>query len=225
VHRLPPSPSPPPPAVEEAPPAVEKTEEVDVSNLNLNDGGGGEAEEVQQPEMGQEESSNDDNKKKKNQIKLSPRYGGDGGSDQYDHGANKHIAKLTVYSNGHVVCGIDLMYQNFDGKGPRRAIAGKKDGDATTFNLATNEFITWAKVRSNKFVQELTFRTNKGKLLGPVGGQGWKGGILSKDKAGDEVEVPAPFKKQLCGIAGSSGNWIESIAFRWGPVPDKVMNA
>merc|ERR1712150_419 len=120
--------------------------------------------------------------------------------------------------------GIEMMYLNLDGRGPKLIVAGKKEGESQAFHLEKNEFITWAKVRANKFVQELTFRTNKGKMLGPVGGQGWRGGILSKDKCGDETEVPGPFKKQLCGIMGGAGSFVDSIAFRWGPVPEKVLS-
>jgi len=80
-------------------------------------------------------------------------------------------------------------------------------------------------VRSNIFVQSLAFTTNKGRTLGPIGGKGWNKLVgKSKDEEGKEIKVAAPIHYQLCGMSGRVGLWIDSIAFRWGPVPNTNNN-
>ena len=173
---------------------------VDVSNLNVND------------------DKKDDEKKKPN-FKQSKAFGGNGG-DAFDHGNNRHISEIIMYADNHVVRGLEIKYANATLK------AGNCDKSLTIkkheFNVHADkgEFITSVTVRSNKFVQSLAFKTNKGRLLGPCGGKGWsKMNLTGDDTEGEEVKVPAPMKLQLCGLSGRAGSCIDQIVFRWGPVP------
>lgn len=202
----------------------DEEEDIDLSNLDLNDDEIYAAEEEQaQPTMGstgggqhhdESSSTQKQKQKKKNLFKMSPKFGGDGGG-KFDHGNNRRINKLVIYADNHIVHGMEVTYA-MQGGNPK--MVGRANGKATTYEFDQNEFITWAKVRSNKFVQCLTFRTNTGNTIGPCGGNGWNG-MLKKDPEGKEVVVPAPMKRQLCGFKGGAGHWMDSIQFRWGPVP------
>lgn len=187
----------------------EDDEEVDVSNLDIND-----VEEAYEDDK-KEESSNKQEKKKKPMFKLSKSFGGDGG-DKFDHGTNRHISKIIVWTDGHVVKGLSVGYANSTKK------VGGCGGKSTSFDLEKGEFITQVTVRSNKYVQSIGFKTNKGNMLGPVGGKGWtKIDLRGNDTEGEEVKISAPFKMQLCGLTGRAGDYIDQIAFRWGPVPQQ----
>jgi hypothetical protein len=170
------------------------------------------AEEEQEEGQQKKKQQQQQKKKQKPVFKMSRVFGGDGGGS-FDHGNNRSIRKLTIYSDGHVVKGMEIVYAH------GKKTAGTLEGDAETLELKQGEFITQLHVRANKYVQSLSFKTNKGRDFGPVGGKGWNGIIRNKDPAGEEVKVAAPFKFQLCGFRGSAGGCIDNIAFRWGPVP------
>lgn len=183
----------------------------DVSNLDISDADAEEAyEDKEETDDGKKEESN-----QKKQFKLSKSYGG-GGGEKFDHGNNRHISKITIHADGHVVHGLEIGYTNTTKK------AGGCGGKAHTFTLERGEVITSVTVRSNKYVQSLGFKTNKGNELGPVGGKGWsKIDLRGNDTEGEEVKVHAPIKYQLCGLTGRNGKYIDEIAFRWGPVPQQ----
>jgi len=161
---------------------------------------------------------NDDEKKKtKPTFKTSDSYGGTGG-EAFDHGNNSHIKKITIYSDSHVVKGLEIKYTNCTKTQgtTEKSLVNK----AHEFELADDEFVTSVIIRSNKFVQSLALKTNKGNMLGPCGGKGWtKINVMGSDPEGEEHKVPAPMKFQLCGFMGRSGKYIDQLAFRWGPVP------
>jgi hypothetical protein len=144
-------------------------------------------------------------------FKVSPAYGGDGGAD-FDHMNHRLVQEMFVYSDRHVIHGIKVVYN------AQTKLAGKEEGGATHFVLTAGEYIVGAKIRAGKYVQALSFSTNKGNTLGPVGGKGWL--IGGKDKQGQDFESTAPpGGYQLCGIKGkASDTAIDSIMFRWGPV-------
>jgi Jacalin-like lectin domain len=83
-------------------------------------------------------------------------------------------------------------------------------------NFSQGEYVTAVTVRHNKFIQCLTFTTNKGKTLGPAGGKGWR--ILGKDKQGEEEEVTAPDGYGLSGFSGACGNYLDALVIHWGPI-------
>lgn len=181
---------------------------MDIGNLKVNDDAGayaGEEDGGASSEEKKQQKTND-----KPVFKMSRVFGGDGGS-AFDHGNNRSIRKITLYTDGHVVKGMEIEYVH------GTKTAGSLEGNSETLELGRGEFITQVHVRSNKFVQSLAFRTNKGKEFGPVGGKGWKR-LMRKDTEGEEVKVAAPFKLQLCGFKGTAGGCIDNIAFRWGPV-------
>jgi hypothetical protein len=142
---------------------------------------------------------------------VSPAYGGDGGVE-FDHMNQRQVQEMFVYSDRHVIHGIKVVYQG------HTKLAGKAEGSETHFVLTAGEYIVGAKIRAGKLLQALSFSTNKGNTLGPVGGKGWL--IGGKDKQGQDFESnPPPGGYQLCGIKGkSSDDAIDSIMFRWGPV-------
>lgn len=183
----------------------EEDVDVDVSNLKVED-----VEEAYEEE--EQAAQEQQPKKKKPVFKMSRVFGGAGGGS-FDHGNNRSIRKMTLYSDGHVVKGLEMVYAH------GKKMAGSTDGDAESFEMDAGEFITQVRVRSNKYVQSLAFKTNKGREFGPVGGKGWNG-LLKKDPEGEELKVAAPFKFQLCGFRGTAGACIDSIALRWGPVPN-----
>jgi hypothetical protein len=72
------------------------------------------------------------------------------------------------------------------------------------------------KVRSNKYVQSLSFQTTTGRWVGPIGGKGW---LIGGDKCGEEIVVK-PFNKVLSGMKGrADDSHLCQICFSWGPVP------
>lgn len=149
-------------------------------------------------------------KKKKIVFKKSKPYGGMGGSP-FTLGNNRHIEKLVIWADRHICHGIQITVNNGQEK-----MACTADGKKHEIVFDDDEFITHVKVRSGKHIQSLTFRTNMGRTIGPIGGKGWRFG---HDKPGQEVSVPAPFKRQLCGFSGKGGLNLDSIIFHWGPVP------
>lgn len=187
----------------------EEDVDVDVSKLDVND-----AEQAYDSDKEDDAAKKEESKKKKQAMfKTSKSYGGDGG-EKFDHGNNRNISKIIVHDNGHVVEGLEVSYANATQK------AGKTCGKGKTFQLERGEFITSVTIRHNKFVQSIGFKTNKGNMLGPIGGSGWKKiDLRGNDTEGEEVKVNAPFKYQLCGLTGRAGNYIDQLAFRWGPVP------
>lgn len=188
----------------------------DVSKLNVND-------DKKDDSSGdkKDDSAAKDEKKKPN-FKTSESYGGPGG-EKFDHGNNRHISGITIYSDSHVVNGLEIKYANGSKK------VGNCDKSLTNkeseFNIHADkgECITSVTVRANKYVQSIGFKTNKGRMFGPHGGKGWNkltGALSGKDDPeGEEIKVPAPMKLQLCGLLGRGGDRIDQIAFRWGPIP------
>jgi len=178
----------------------------------------GDDEEVDDPEEEEEAEVEEEEKKKKKKarrkmFKVSQMFGGDGGSP-FNHGDSRHLQKLVIGADSHLVHSITAHYSDKD-----VVKSGGKGGKETTFELGDDEFIVKVSVRSNKYVQSLEFKTNKGSKLGPVGGSGWK--LLGKDKPGTIHSVNATSGTQLSGFMGRNGRILDAIAFRFGPVPMK----
>jgi len=164
---------------------------------------------VQVPAAAAEPEKKKQEQKKKKPVKTSRVFGGADLGSKFRTPNFRHIDKLIIHADRHVVKGIEIVSGN-------RTVVGSKDGNAHEFTLGPNEFIIKAEVRaSEKSIQCLTFRTNKGRELGPCGGKGW---LLGKDRAGDEFKIPAPFKYQLAGFQGTADEkHITSLAMSWGP--------
>lgn len=215
------SPPPPPSRKEEEEKKAEDEEEdvdaVDIGNLKVEDVDEAyeEAEQEEKDETKESKNNNNQKKNKKPVFKASRAFGTSEGGSPFDHGNNRSIRKMTLYSDGHVVKGMEIVYNAQNTK-----TAGSLEGDKATFELDRGEVITQVHVRSNKYVQSLQFKTNKGRTFGPVGGKGWNGLVQRKDTEGEEIKVAAPFKFQLCGFRGTGGGCIDTIAFRWGPIPN-----
>ena len=142
-------------------------------------------------------------------VIVSPSFGGSGGG-ACDHGCKQpRLEKIVVYDDGHVVRAIDVYYH---GK-PMMSIGQfTKGASSSTLELGEDEYICFIKVRSNRYVQELTFGTNRGNTLGPCGGTGWRP-ILGKDTIGYETLVLGDPSLRLCGFRGTVGRRLDSIAF------------
>ena len=158
------------------------------------------------------EDSDDEKKKKKPVFKMSKTFGGDGGQP-FNLGRHKRISKIVVHADRHCVHGLEIT----TGNGEEKKM-GTADGDKHEFTLNNHEFIVGATIRANKLIQCLAFKTNKGRELGPAGGKGW---LIGRDSCGDEEEVKAPFKLQLCGFSGKGGKNLDQLTLHWGPVPSK----
>jgi len=169
-------------------------------------------EEVEAPKKEEEKPKPKPQKRKP--IKMSKKFGGADLGDEFKSGNVRHLDKVVVYADSHVVKGIEVT------SAASKKLVGHSYGKAHEFELERSEFITFAKVRaSRKSVQSLEFRTNKGRTLGPCGGKGY---LIGKDRKGTEYKVAAPFKYQLCGFQGSADDsHITSIGFSWGPVPPR----
>ena len=155
--------------------------------------------------------------KTKQKIVVSKSFGGTGG-DAFDHMNNRKISQITVWADSHVVNAIAVKYV-----GNAKMAGNNKSGDEQSLTLEKGEYIDSVTVRANQFVQCITFKTNKGKTLGPCGGKGWK--MIGKDHEGKEETLHAPKGGyMLCGIMGGAGNYLDRIAFRWGPIPDSLKN-
>jgi len=189
--------------------------------LNINDSDE-EGSDVEEAADTNNNNNNNKTQQKKNTFKLSKSYGTSTGGEKWDHGNNRFLSKITVYTDGHVVKGIEVKYANSTqtaGDTSTGSLTNKNK--ATSFELQKGEVITSVLLRSNTYVQSLGFTTNKGRTLGPVGGKGWSKLVgKSKDDEGQEIKVAAPINFQLCGMMGRAGSWIDTIAFRWGPVPN-----
>lgn len=142
-------------------------------------------------------------------VFVSGKFGGSGGG-VVDHGPNQpKIEKLVLFDDGHVVRAIDVYYK---GKS-MMSIGNYTEGAvASHLTLEEDEYICFVKVRSNRYVQELTFGTNRGKALGPCGGKGWLP-VLGRDTIGYETLVLGDPSFRLCGFRGTVGRRLDSIAF------------
>jgi len=149
-------------------------------------------------------------KKEKVPIKTTRFWGGEDGT-AFDDGIQKRILQISV-SGGAVVDSITMVYH-----GGQKVKHGGKGGDEETLVLGGNEYINKVDVRANNScVQQLTFYTNKGKQLGPVGGKGF--GIGNMRKGEDHTFTAPSSKYMLKGIKGRKGRFIDAIAFYWGKV-------
>jgi Jacalin-like lectin domain len=164
---------------------------------------------ISQPSMSQSQPTQAAAEKKQMTWTKSKKFGGDGG-DAFDHGNFENIAKISVKHDGHAVHSIAATYP-----GGKRIASGKDDGDIVELNLNQGEYVNKVTVRSNRLIQCLTFETNKGRKLGPAGGEGWR---LVKDRKGEEETITAPQGYKLCGFSGSAGDYIDSIVFNWGTI-------
>jgi len=136
-------------------------------------------------------------------------FGNASGGKEFDHGKRLLLVEVTVAS-GAAVDSITVKYGNGD-----VLKHGGDGGDKKTLFLASGEYINQVVVRAGKTVQCLTFKTNKGRTLGPCGG---KGGLLL-GKCGEETTLNAPDGCALVSLKGRAGDYLDAIAFYWGPIP------
>jgi hypothetical protein len=85
---------------------------------------------------------------------------------------------------------------------------GGRGGKRSNFNLGSDEWITRVEGRADHWIHNLKFVTNKGRSLGPVGGNG-----------GQPFAVSQP-ERRLAYISGRAGsgsglNLVEAITFHW----------
>lgn len=85
---------------------------------------------------------------------------------------------------------------------------GGRGGKRTNFDLGTDEWITRVEGRADHWIHNLKFVTNKGRSVGPVGGNG-----------GKPFSVSQP-ERRLAYISGRAGsgsglNLVEAITFHW----------
>jgi hypothetical protein len=135
-------------------------------------------------------------------------FGKSSGGKEFDHGKRAFLVEITV-STGAVVDSITVKY----GNGDVLKHGGDGGGQKSLF-LASDEYINQVIVRAGKTVQCLTFKTNKGRTLGPCGG---KGGMLL-GACGEETTLNAPDRCCLVAFKGRAGNVLDAIAFYWGPI-------
>ena len=131
----------------------------------------------------------------------------------WDIGFHNRISKINVKS-GQVVDSISLVY--IDENDVTTAVShGGPGGEDHELTLREDEHVIQIAVRSsNKVVQNLTFRTNLGRVLGPCGG---KGGLLSMGFGGKERYVDCPGDGfGLIGIKGRKGKFLDAIGFHFG---------
>mmetsp|Transcript_31580 Transcript_31580/g.69364 ORF Transcript_31580/g.69364 Transcript_31580/m.69364 type:complete len:546 (-) Transcript_31580:188-1825(-) len=112
--------------------------------------------------------------------------------------------------SGSVVDGIGATYS--DGS---TTYYGGDGGGTHRLILKSGEYITEATVRYGKVVQEVTFKTNTGRQLGPKGGSG--GLILGLTSEVVTVRAPGRFYA-LAAIYGRFGKYLDAIGFHWAPV-------
>jgi hypothetical protein len=136
-------------------------------------------------------------------------FGNPSGGKEFDHGKRLQLVEVTVAA-GAAVDSITVKYGNGD-----VLKHGGDGGDKKSLFLANDEYINQVIVRAGKTVQCLTFKTNKGRTLGPCGG---KGGILL-GKCGEETTLNAPSGCALVSFKGRAGDYLDAIAFYWGPTP------
>mmetsp|Transcript_50619 Transcript_50619/g.75028 ORF Transcript_50619/g.75028 Transcript_50619/m.75028 type:complete len:286 (+) Transcript_50619:2-859(+) len=150
-------------------------------------------------------------------LKSTQCFGG-GGGGPFDHGHNcqKPIIAISVTA-GQVVDCIGITYL----RDPIVQYHGGRGGNEEFISLSKGEYITEINVRHNTaIVQRLTFKTNKGRQLGPCGGEGlWL--RFGGNKSGMETAVLAPKGYMLSGIKGSSGVYLDSIGFHWSPISQR----
>lgn len=137
---------------------------------------------------------------------ISESFGG-GGGGEFDDRNHRKVKKITVNA-GAIVDSITMTYERGDADKH-----GGGGGGEQVFELANGEFVNAVTVKASNVVMCLTFHTNKGRDLGPVGGNG-----RLMDKKGQETKVEAPSGLGLCGIKGKAGKALDSIQFRWGTV-------
>mmetsp|Transcript_24387 Transcript_24387/g.34961 ORF Transcript_24387/g.34961 Transcript_24387/m.34961 type:complete len:238 (-) Transcript_24387:154-867(-) len=135
-------------------------------------------------------------------------FGNASGGKEFDHGKRVYLVEITVAA-GAAVDSITVKYGNGD-----VLKQGGGGGEKKSLFLANGEYINQVVVRAGKTVQCLTFTTNKGRTLGPCGG---KGGLLL-GKCGEETTLHAPNGCALVSIKGRSGDFLDAIAFYWGPI-------
>lgn len=156
-------------------------------------------------------------------IVSSEMYGGQTGGGAFDdlvtktkNDAGRRSAEVArtlteiCIRSGSVVDGIGAAYS--DGS---TTYYGGDGGGTHRLILKSGEYITEVTVRYGKLVQELTFKTNTGRQLGPKGGSG--GLILGMTSEVVTVRAPGRFYA-LAAIYGRFGKYLDAIGFHWAPV-------
>ncbi|KAL5496908.1 hypothetical protein EMCRGX_G013281 [Ephydatia muelleri] len=132
-------------------------------------------------------------------------HGGHGGSafDHFSSGIQGAKIKAILIRSGKMIDSIQVVYKVPEaGKDETKItdVHGGKGGTEHIFEIDVDhgEFITDVFGRSGRLVDKLWFLTNKGRVLGPVGGDG---GVMFHESC------------RLRGFFGRSGKMLDSIGF------------
>jgi Jacalin-like lectin domain len=171
------------------------------------------SEEEAEEAAGKKKTDSDKKKvKKTNNFRWSRAFGSADIGTMFDHSNHRHIDEIHVYYDKHVIHGMTVTYSGGAVKKAGESTKGREE----IFKFAANEYINAVKVRSNKYVQSLSFQTTTNRWVGPVGGKGW---LIGGDKCGEEIVVK-PFNKVLSGMKGrADDSHLCQIVFSWGPIP------
>ena len=99
-------------------------------------------------------------------------FGGSGGTAFVDNVSRvRRIARIEIRHGGYVDA-LQLTWEMEDGSRVQGPWRGGGGGNLTQLELDPGETIVKITGRSGAYVDQLTFYTNKGRMLGPYGGSG-----------------------------------------------------
>ena len=141
------------------------------------------------------------------QYQSTKIYGGKGGSEGSFTlpNPNSRITRVNI-RHGSLIDALEITYaqriynRRISPVSIRTVRFGGKGGKLSSFVLQGGEYITRIKGRSDRYVNQLTFYTNKNRKFGPYGGNGGKA---------FEVKTPGGLK----GIKVRFGSLIDAIGF------------
>jgi len=127
---------------------------------------------------------------------------------------SRRISMIAVHA-GNVVDGISIKYANTtSAEETSMHNHGSDGGVADILYLEEDEYVNHIELRYGRFVQRVTFITNKLRTLGPCGGEGG----LFLGRKGKETILQAPENCKLVGIFGRNGKFMDQLGFHWGPI-------
>ena len=145
------------------------------------------------------------------QYTATQVVGGSGGAafSDTEPAAGARVLEVRVRSGGYVDS-VQMVYALRDGRtveGPRRGGTG---GSLNVFQLNADEYIVGISGRTGKYIDSISFRTNK--RTSPIFG----------GKGGDrEYHIDIPAGNQAVGLTGRAGQYLDAIGLnyvsrRWG---------
>lgn len=134
---------------------------------------------------------------------TTKKYGGSGGTAFHDNLTTVgHAVRVNIRANEYVEA-IQFVWVDEEGTTHFPGhVHGGKYGTLESFDLEDGEFINEIEGRSGDYVDQLTFKTNRGRTHGPYGGNGGNGGT-PWSMSGIHVD----------GAFGSAGEHLDSIGF------------